>query len=124
MTEGWHLPDDDVPLTGEQAAALIQQRLDRGLLETWLEHDRGLLLALVSNRTRALVMLLNEPGDAGAHAADPNTTGHQEGYILDNGQHDTYDNRDTITLGEALRTVKHIVDHGYPPAHITWQVDP
>ena len=49
MTEGWHLPDDDVPLTGEQAAALIQQRLDRGLLETWLEHDRGLLLALVSN---------------------------------------------------------------------------
>ncbi|MCW2919920.1 MAG: hypothetical protein JWN52_7988 [Actinomycetia bacterium] len=36
MTEGWHLPDDDVPLTGEHAAALIQQRVARGLLGTWL----------------------------------------------------------------------------------------
>lgn len=123
MTAGWHRSGDDAPLTGRQAAELIRQRLEHGHRETWLEHDRGGLLAVVTNQIRALVMLLDEPGDPGGQAVDPTATGRQDGYILDNGQDDTYDNRDTIPLDRALHTVEHIVDHGRPPADVDWQIN-
>ncbi|MCW2879954.1 MAG: hypothetical protein JWQ95_4054 [Sphaerisporangium sp.] len=123
VTEGWRLPGDDTPLTGQRAAELIRQRVERGLSETWLQHDQGPLLAVISNGTRALVMLLDEPDDVGMHAVDPVATGRENGYILANGQHDTYDNRDTLPLGEALRVAQHIVEQGRPPANTTWQAD-
>jgi hypothetical protein len=123
MPDCWHLPDDATPVTGERVAEVIRQRVADGLLETWLEHDSGPRLAMVSNRTRAMVMLLDEPDDAGAHAIDPTTPGQQDGYVLQNGQHDTYDNRDTIPFDDALRVVQHIIEHGRPPTDITWQVD-
>jgi hypothetical protein len=68
-------------------------------------------------------MLLDEPDDVGMHAVDPAATDRENGYILANGQHDTYDNRDTLPLGEALRVAQHIVEQGRPPANTTWQVD-
>src|SRR5437762_7720251 len=98
-------------------------RVAEGLLETWFEHDQGRLLAVVTNDTRAMVMLLNEPGDAGEHATDPSATGQQGGYVLGNGQHDTYDNRDTVPLGQALMIVEHLLDHGRPPAGVGWHID-
>jgi hypothetical protein len=93
------------------------------MLETWFEHDRGQLLAVVSNGIRALVMLLEEPGDAGEHAVDPTGTGQQGGYVLSNGQHDAYSDRDTVPLAQALVIVEHIVDHGRPPVGVNWHVD-
>lgn len=93
------------------------------MFETWLEHDQGRLLAVVSNGTRALVMLLDQLVDAGGHAVDPTGTGQQNGYVLSNGQHDTYDDRDTVWLNEALSIVTHVVDHGEPSAGVAWQCD-
>jgi hypothetical protein len=61
---------------------------------------RGRLLAVVTNGTRALVMMLEEPGDAGEHAIDPTATGHQSEYVLSNGQYDTYDNQDTVPVAQ------------------------
>jgi hypothetical protein len=94
------------------------------MLETWFEHDRGRLLAVVSNGIRALVILLEEPGDAGEHAVDPSETGQEAGgYVLSDGQHDAYSNRDTVPLTQALAIVEHIVDHGRPPAGVNWHID-
>lgn len=54
-------------------------------------------------------------GDAGEdHAIDPTATGQHGGYVLDSGQHDTYSDRDTVPLGQALMIVEHVVDHGLP----------
>jgi hypothetical protein len=123
MTEGWRLDDGSAPLTAEQAVALIRRRVHEGLLETWLRHDTGRALAVVSNRDRAMVMLLDEPGDPGSHAVDPAATGSQDGYVLGNGQDDTYDNRDTVPLDAALHAVRHIVEHGDPPEDVDWHID-
>jgi hypothetical protein len=70
-----------------------------------------------------MVMFMPEPGDPGSHAIDPGADGRQDGYVLDNGQHDTYADRDTIPLDDALRAVDHIVAHGRPPAGVPWEDD-
>jgi hypothetical protein len=68
-------------------------------------------------------MVLDEPGDAGEHAIDPTETGQQSGYVLSNGQHDTYDNRDTVPLAQALMIVEHIISSGRPPDGAGWHID-
>jgi hypothetical protein len=123
MTEGWRLSEDTPQLTGEQAVDLIRQRVRDGSLETWLNHTNGQMLAVVSNKVRAMVMLLDEPGDPGGHAIDPDATGQQDGYLLSNGQNDTYGNRDTVVLDQALHAVRHIIEHGTPPTDIAWHSD-
>ncbi|SIM88128.1 hypothetical protein [Micromonospora cremea] len=123
MDGHWREPDRHAPLTGVQAADVVRSRIGQGRLETWFEHDRGRLLAVVSDGTRASVMLLDEPSDPGEHAIDPTGTGQQDGFVLSNGQHDAYSDRDTVPLGQALAIVEHIVDHGHPPASVGWQVD-
>jgi hypothetical protein len=123
MTEGWRTVDGATSLTGEQAVALIRRRVRDGQLETWLAHDTGRSLAVISNRVRTMVMLLDEPGDPGGHAVDPTAAGSQDGYLLGNGQRDTYDNRDTVLLDAALHAVQHIVEHGEPPEGMAWHSD-
>jgi hypothetical protein len=123
VTDVWRLESSHAPVTGEHAVELISSRADEGQFETWFEHDKGRLLAVVTNGTRAMVMVLDEPGDAGEHATDPTATGQQSGYVLANGQHDTYDNRDTVPIQQALMIVKHVIEHGHAPAETGWQVD-
>jgi hypothetical protein len=123
VIDGWHMQDHSAMLTGDEAAQLVRDRVGQGQMTTWFESRQGRVLAVVSNGTRALVMLIDEPGDAGEHAIDPAGVGEQDGYILENGQHDTYDNRDTIELADALVIVKHIVNLGKPPAGAAWHVD-
>lgn len=123
MTDGWRLQDHHHLLTGSDAAELVRARAGEGQFEIWFEHDHGRLLAVVTNGTRALVMVLDEPGDAGEHAINPMATDQQSGYVLSNGQHDTYDNRDTVPLEQALVIVEHLVNHGQPPTGVDWHVD-
>ena len=52
-------------------AEILRARIDAGHLETWLTNTFGRLLAFVTNTDRAMVMLLDEDGDAGEHAVDP-----------------------------------------------------
>ncbi|WP_123827104.1 hypothetical protein [Micromonospora globispora] len=123
MDDHWREQDRHAPLTGAQAADVVRRRIDHGMLETWFEHDRGGLLAVVSNGTRALIMLLEEPGGPGEHAIDPTGTGQQGGFVLSNGQSDAYSDGDTVPLVQALAILEHIVDHGHPPASVGWHVD-
>ncbi|WP_319459378.1 hypothetical protein [Micromonospora sp. RTP1Z1] len=99
MNDHWREPDRHAPLSGAQAADVVRRRIDHGMLETWFEHDRGRLLAVVSNGTRALIMLLEEPGDPGEHAIDPTGTGQQDGFVL--GERTTDDDSRSATWTDA-----------------------
>lgn len=123
MSEAWHLRDHPGTLTGDAVVQLVHERIHRGELMSWLRSDAGRVLAVGSNGSRAMVMLLEEPGDPGEHAIDPTATGRMDGYVLENGQNDTYDNRDTVALREAMAIVRHIVEYGRPPTDVAWQVD-
>ena len=105
-------------------AELIERRVSQGQLTTWLESSRGRKIALVSNGSRAMVMLLEHgDGDPGEHAVDPAGTGSSRGFELENGQVDEYPDADTVPMDEALRILAHLVAEGVPPSDASWQVD-
>ncbi|MDX3355473.1 hypothetical protein PV703_19610 [Streptomyces sp. ME01-24h] len=70
----------------------------------------------VTNTERAMVMLLAGEGDPGEHAVAPEAVGSSGGFVLSNGQHETYRDEDTVLIGEAFRLVEHIVRTGSWPA--------
>ncbi|MEV4231534.1 hypothetical protein AB0J81_31535 [Streptomyces bobili] len=74
----------------------------------------------MTNTERATVMLLEEDGDPGEHAVDPEAEGSSDGFVLSNGQDDEYPDQDTVPIGEAFRLVEHIVDTGSWPADAQW----
>ena len=118
MTESkhWHLQGSpDHVYSGEEARSLLGNRLAWASQETWFEDDDGRLLAVVTNGTRAMVMLLNGEGDPGEHLSDPRAEGESSRYLLANGQIDTYADRDTVDFGAAGRAVAHLIDHGVWP---------
>jgi hypothetical protein len=123
VIDRWRVQDHPSHVTGTEAVQVIQDRIRHGVLTTWFESDSGRVMAFVTNYSRAMVMLLDEPGDPGEHAIDPAASGEQEGYVLENGQHDTYANRDTVPLDLGLTLVEHIVDHGRPPSSAAWEID-
>ncbi|MFJ2738326.1 hypothetical protein ACIO3O_01520 [Streptomyces sp. NPDC087440] len=98
-------------------------RVDGGRLETWLISSSGRSLTFATNTERAMVMLLEGEGDPGEHAVDPGAEGASDGFVLSNGQHDEYPDRDTVPIGEAFRLVEHIVGAGSWPADARWVVD-
>lgn len=123
VQERWAQQDVGQWLTFSEARELIERRISEDQLTTWFESDRGRTLAVVTNRERAMVMLLDGPEDAGAHAIDPKASGTSEGYVLENGQSDEYADRDTVELRRALAVVEHIILVGEPPADAAWSVD-
>ena len=94
-----------------------------GQLATYLHSDSGRLLSFVSNGKRAMVMLMERPGDPGEHAVSPDAVGSSSGFVLENGQEDTYDDADTVPLPDALAAVSSILDTGRPPREMPWTVD-
>jgi hypothetical protein len=43
--------------------------------------------------------------------------------VLENGQHDTYANRDAVPFDLAMTLLQHIVDHGRSPAGAAWEIE-
>ncbi|MFD1948229.1 hypothetical protein [Nocardioides aestuarii] len=124
MEEQWHLPEDTRPVEAPKVAELIQRRVSEGTMTTWLESSRGRTIVLVSNGSRAMVMLLDHGnGDPGEHATDPTAAGSSDGFVLENGQVDEYPDHDTVPMREALRIVTHLVADGTPPSDASWHVD-
>lgn len=72
---------------------------------------------------RAMVVLMNGEADAGEHAVSPGAVGSSDGYVLDNGQVDTYEDAETIRLGDALHVLRSIIDSGEPPSGTPWAID-
>lgn len=123
MVESWTFPDDAAPVAPEAAADLLRARIAAGCRETWLVSSAGRSLAVVTNAERAMVMLLDDEDDPGGHAVDPGADGTSGGFLLANGQCDTYPDEDTVPLAEALYIVRHILLTGSPPADAAWAVD-
>lgn len=123
VVESWVMNDGSpVPVSSGVVEAL-RARVDSGRLETWLSSSGGRSLAFVTNTERAMVLLLDEEGDPGEHAVDPEAEGSSDGFVLSNEQHDEYPDQDTVPVGEALRLVEHIVTAGAWPADARWVVD-
>ena len=123
MAEGWSVLDEQRVLSGSEVRALLSTNVDEGRLTTYLQSDGGRLLTFVSNGTRAMVVLMERAGDPGEHAVSPGAVGSGDGYALENGQVDTYDDADTIPLGDALAVVQSIIEAGRPPRGTSWSVD-
>jgi hypothetical protein len=123
VNENWHLQDQSIRLAPNEAKELIRDRLAAGQLETWFESSRGRLLAIVTNGNRAMLILLDEAGDAGQHLITADEIGTAGGYVLSNGQVDRYPNRDTVLLAEAVRTVIALLATGEPPGDLEWHSD-
>ncbi|MET9655519.1 Imm1 family immunity protein [Streptomyces sp. NPDC006510] len=123
MAEPWVLVDGAVEVSADAVAEALRARIADGKLESLLESPSGRTLFVVSNTERAMVMLLEYPGDPGEHAADPGAEDWSDGFVLSNGQADEYPDADTVPLDEALRIVRHILATGRPPADAAWVVD-
>ncbi|MFF4079311.1 hypothetical protein ACFYZN_07885 [Streptomyces sp. NPDC001777] len=123
--ESWTLTDGAAPMSADTVTEVLRNRIAAGKLDTWWESASGRSLAVVSNAERAMVMLLEHPGDPGGHAADPgaDAEGWSDGFVLSNGQCDEYPDTDTVPLDEAFRIVHHILATGRPPADAAWVVD-
>ncbi|MEV4118603.1 hypothetical protein [Micromonospora sp. NPDC049645] len=119
----WHLAQERGQLTGDGAVTLLRERVAAGELEAWLRHHDGRVLGVVTNGNRAMVMAMEEPGDPGQHAVDPDAEGEEGGYRLSNGQVDRYDNRETVPFGVALEVVRKLVDHDRWPTTVVWHDD-
>jgi hypothetical protein len=111
VREVWKLQGDDADLDGRAAVELVVARLERDIRTTWLESDRGRVACLVTNGDRALLMVLDHVEDAGEHLRDE-FAGEVEstGYILENGQVDSYADRDTVPLALALEALEETID--------------
>lgn len=62
-------------------------------------------------------------GDPGEHAVDLGAEGRSGGFILLNGQHDHYANRDTVLFDQACDVVCSIIDLDEWPEHVSREVD-
>lgn len=124
-TEWWSLLDrPDEAVDADALAEVVAGRAAAGTVSTWLTSSQGRRLGLVSNGSRAMVLLLDHDGDPGEHAVDPDAgTGSSDGYVLENGQVDEYPDQDTVPVDEAVRIVAHVLAHGAPPGDAGWQVD-
>lgn len=123
MAERWSIVDEDRLLSGSEVRALLSRHVERGQLATYLHSDGGRLLSFVSNGNRSMVVLMGHAGDPGGHAVTPGAVGSSSGFVLENGQEDTYDDADTVPLPDALAAVSSILDTGRPPRGMPWTVD-
>ncbi|WP_354637724.1 hypothetical protein [Kitasatospora camelliae] len=103
-------------MSSETVLETLRARVASGRLETWLTGSSGRSLAFVTNTERAMVMLFDGEDDPGEHAVDPGAEGSSDGFVLSNGQHDEYPDKDTVLICEALRLAEHIVTTGSWPA--------
>lgn len=115
----WHLQNSTY--TGDQASLLLHNRLNHGTHETWLEDTQGRALAIITNGTRAMVILHTTATTH--HLTDPLAPGHSTGFTLSNGQVDSYADRDTVDFATATRAIAHFIDHDRWPDDVTAEED-
>ena len=116
VSERWRLDDRSEWLSPQAVLDTVEARMRAGELTTFLHSDTGRIIGWTTNRERVMLMVLDGVGDAGEHAVDPSGEGQSTGYVLDNGQADTYPDSDTVPLPEAQRLLMSLVTGGtFPP---------
>ncbi|MER7468806.1 hypothetical protein [Streptomyces sp. NPDC097981] len=61
--------------------------------------------------------------DPGEHLVDPRGEGNSGGYLLSNGQIDTYSDRETVPFPVACQAVEHFIEHGLWPDNLVVEED-
>ena len=123
VDETWVLRDSGA-VSADDVTEMLRDRLSHGEHTTWLDSARGRTAGLVTNGTRAMLVVLDFEGDAGVHAADPNGADQmQSGYMLENGQVDSYADRDTVPLDDAAQALAELVRSGSLDPRIYWRSD-
>ena len=123
MGSSWRVQDTNDPIDSAAAVSLLRRRLLTAQWETWFESESGAVLAVVTNGHRVMVMLLRDTGDAGEHAIDASAADDTStGYVLANGQIDTYADRDTVPFHDAMIRVACVLDDDVRSAS-EWKVD-
>jgi hypothetical protein len=123
VAEEWSVLDEEELVNGHEAAELVSTNVRDGRLTTHFASDQGRTLMVVSNGTRAMVVLMGGVGDPGEHAVSPGAAASSDGYVLENGQQDTYEDADTVPLTDAFELVRSIVASGIPSAEASWSID-
>ena len=79
-------------------------------------------LQVVTNGQRAMVVLWSREGfDEGIYAVDPSASDNShDGFILENGQADSYAGNETVPLDQALEAVRYAIDHDEPDPRLQW----
>ena len=122
LRDAWSV--DGRTVRGADVPSLIKTRIANGLRWSAFESQAGPVVMFVTNEERAMVVVLDEPGDAGSHAMDPDAgPGTSGGFVLDNGQHDEYADRDTVPFEAGVAAVTHIIENGELDPRITWHSD-
>ncbi len=111
-----------MPATPQDVAAFVRRRISDGHYETWFNSTQGRSLAFVTNGLRAMVMLLDHDDDPGQHAVDRDATGTSAGFLLTNGQQDSYPDRDTVALALGVDVVAAILTSGRAPTDAVWEI--
>ncbi|WP_329533141.1 hypothetical protein OG568_24795 [Streptomyces sp. NBC_01450] len=86
VIEAWSFNKGEgaLPVRAEAAVEELGRRIADGKLESWPHSSAGRHLAVTTNTERAMVMLLDEEGNPGAHASDPGAEDWSDGFILEN----------------------------------------
>jgi len=96
----------------------IRHGLEENQQEFSFARDDGMIVALITNRVRAMVMVLRDVDDPGEHVAIPGAAGSSSGYRLVNGQVDQYADDDTVELHRAVACVEHLMQYGHWPEDV------
>jgi hypothetical protein len=120
VSEAWSLEGGEVHATS--VPALLRDRISSGLRWSAFEHSSGEVVMFVTNGERAMVAVLDEPGDPGSHAVDPTAgPGTSGGYVLDNGQADEYLNADTVPVDTGITAVAHFIGNRVLDPTVIWK---
>jgi hypothetical protein len=123
IPDGWRVDGEPNALTGNDAADVARDAINAGQTYIRFARSEEQSLTLGTNGVRAMLVLWGRAGhDEGLQAIDP-TAGDdsQGGYILENGQHDSYADRETVPLDQAIEAVRYIVDNATPDPRIQWR---
>jgi hypothetical protein len=109
-------------VAGDEAVLLVAESVAAGQLMIWFDHPEDKSLSLVTNGRRAMVTVWGRRGyDEGVNAVDPDAgDGEQGGYVLDNGQDDSYPDASTVELEKAIEAVRYVIDQGVPDPRLHW----
>lgn len=123
VADGWRVEGGPDVLTGNTAADFAREAINAGQTHIRFVSSERQSLTLETNGVRVMLILWGREGDdKGLQAIDPTAgNGSQGGYVLDNGQHDTYADRATVPLDQAIEAVRHIIENAAPDPRIEWK---
>ena len=119
----WHHDDPDRAISGNEAVSIVQASIEAGVTDVVFQHRAGGCLTMITNGERAMLVRWWRPGEDEGVAAFDTSAGstRRSGYVLSNGQVDTYRDDETVPLDAATSAVRHIVDTDELDPKLDWR---